>query len=74
MIEPVFNNFNHPKKFMGDGLMARFGAINLASRPEQATRNHVVDILRSEHSHVAARSRFPLEPVGRISIKGNART
>ena len=72
MIEPVFNNFGHPKKFMGDGPMALFDAINLAPHPEQATRNRGVDILVSEYSHVAARSRFPLEPVGEISIKGNA--
>ena len=72
MIEPVFNNFGHPKKFMGDGLMALFDALNLAPQPEQATRNRGVDILVSEHSHVGARSRFPLEPVGEISIEANA--
>ena len=72
MIEPVFTNFGQLKKFMGDGLMALFDALNLAPQPEQATRNRGVEILVSEYSHVAARSRFPLEPVGEISIKGDA--
>jgi class 3 adenylate cyclase len=72
MIEPVFNNFGHPKKLMGDGLMAFLDAINLAPHVEQATRNRRVDILVSENSHLAARSRFPLEPVGEVSINGNA--
>ena len=72
MIEPVFNNFGHPKKFMGDGPMALFDAINLAPHPGQTTPNRGVDIPVSEYSHVAARSRFALEPVGENSIKGNA--
>jgi class 3 adenylate cyclase len=72
MIEPMFNNFGHPKKLMGDGLMALFDVINLASLREQASRNRRVAILVSENSHVAARSRFPLEPVGEVSINGNA--
>ena len=71
MIKPVFNNFGHPKKFGGDRLVALLDAFNLASRPEQASRNRDVDILVSEHSHVGARSRFPLEPVGEISIEAN---
>ena len=45
-------------------------SINLASRLEQATRDLGVDILVSEYSYVAARSRFPFEPVGEIPIKG----
>jgi hypothetical protein len=74
MIKPVFNNFGHPKKFMGDGPMALFDAVNLAPQPGQKTLNRGGDILVGEYSHVAARSRFPREPVGEISIKGNART
>jgi adenylate cyclase len=145
MIEAVFKNFGHLNKFMGDGLIALFGAlrddefqeehavqaaldtrkplqdlqdrwpgsesrareamaalwigigintglaivgnigskqrmeftaigdaIDLAARLEQATRDRGVDILVSEYSYVAARSRFPFEPAGEISIKARA--
>lgn len=47
-------------------------SINLAARLEQATREHEVDILVSEYTYVATRSRFPFEPVGEISVKGKA--
>ena len=72
MIKPVFNNFGHPKKLMGDDPMALVDAIDLAPHVEQATRNRGVEILVSEYSHVAARGRFPLEPIGEVSLKGNA--
>jgi adenylate cyclase len=45
-------------------------SINLAARLEQATRDREVDILVSEYTYVAARSRFPFEPSGEIAIKG----
>jgi adenylate cyclase len=45
-------------------------SINLAARLEQATRDHGADILVSQYTDVAARSRFPFEPSGEISIKG----
>ncbi|MFZ4777247.1 MAG: adenylate/guanylate cyclase domain-containing protein [Terrimicrobiaceae bacterium] len=146
MIEAIFKNRGHLNKFMGDGLMALFGAlrdddyqeehavqaaldmrtvltalksqwavsedaatrniasleigigintglaivgnigskqrmeftaigdaVNLASRLEQATRDRAgVDILVSEYTFVAARSRFPFEPVGEIPLKGKS--
>ena len=146
MIAAIFKNHGHLNKFMGDGLMALFGAlrddefqeehavqaaldmrealaklqqkwsasdervhsafsnfrigigintglaivgnigstqrmeftaigdsVNLASRLEHATRNYEdVDIIVSEYTFVAARSRFPFEPVGEIPIKGKS--
>lgn len=146
MIEAIFKNHGHLNKFMGDGLMALFGAlrddefqeehavqaamdmrtvlaglkagwaasedaaernislleigigintglaivgnigsrqrmeftaigdaVNLASRLEQATRDYPeVDILVSEYTYVAARSRFPFEPVAEIAVKGKS--
>jgi hypothetical protein len=69
MIAPVFNNFRHPTKLRGADLLVLFEAINFAPRLEQATRNRGVDILVSR---LAALRRLPLEPVGEISIKGNA--
>ena len=45
-------------------------SINLAARLEQATRNGGVDILVSEYTYVATRSRFRFEPAGEISLKG----
>jgi len=146
MIDAIFQNKGHLNKFMGDGLMALFGAlrdddfqeehavqaaldmrtvlaglksewaasedvaqrnissleigigintglaivgnigskqrmeftaigdaVNLASRLEQATRDRAgIDILVSEYTFVAARSRFPFEPVGDMAIKGKS--
>lgn len=146
MIEAIFKNRGHLNKFMGDGLMALFGAlrdddfqeehavqaaldmrtvlaslksewavsedaalrnissleigigintglaivgnigskqrmeftaigdaVNLAARLEQATRDHAgIDILVSEYTFVAARSRFPFEPVAEIPVKGKS--
>jgi adenylate cyclase len=144
MIDAIFRNKGHLNKFMGDGLMALFGAlreddfqeehaiqaaldmrtamkelqekwttnrehsgisqlrigigintglaivgnigskqrmeftaigdsINLASRLEQATRDREnLDILVSEYTFVAVRSRFPFEPVGAIDLKGKS--
>lgn len=146
MIEAIFKNHGHLNKFMGDGLMALFGAlrddefqeehavqaamdmrtvlaelkagwaasedaaernislleigigintglaivgnigskqrmeftaigdaVNLASRLEQATRDYPdVDILVSEYTYVAARSRFPFEPVAETAVKGKS--
>jgi adenylate cyclase len=46
-------------------------SINLALRHQGATR-HRADILASGYSDVAARSRFPVEPIGQISIEGKA--
>ena len=45
-------------------------SINLAARLEQATPDRGVDILDSEYTHVAPRSRFPFEPEGEISLEG----
>jgi adenylate cyclase len=45
-------------------------SINLAARLEQATRDREVDILVSEFTYVATRSRFPFEPAGEISLEG----
>lgn len=145
MIEAIFKNKGHLNKFMGDGLMALFGAlrddnhqeehaiqaaldmrkalkdlqarwagtpgrahkalaslrigigvntglaivgnigskqrmeftaigdaVNLGSRPEQATHEHGVDILVSEYTYVAAPSSFPFTPIGEISLKGKS--
>ena len=146
MIEAIFQNRGHLNKFMGDGLMALFGAlrdddfqeehalqaamdmrtalaalksgwaasedaaersislleigigintglaivgnigskqrmeytaigdaVNLASRLEQSTRNYPdVDILVSEYTYVAVRSRFPFKPVAEIAVKGKS--
>ena len=146
MIEAIFNNHGHLNKFMGDGLMALFGAlrddefqeehavqaaidmrtalaalksgwaasedaaeraislleigigintglavvgnigskkrmeytaigdaVNLASRLEQSTRDYPdVDILVSEYTYVATRSRFPFQPVAEIAVKGKS--
>jgi len=47
-------------------------AINLAARLEQATPDRGVDILVSEYTYVATRSRFPFERVGEISLKGKS--
>ena len=148
MIEAIFLNQGHLNKFMGDGLMALFGAlrdddfqeehavqaaidmrtvlaglkaewaasediakrnissleigigintglaivgnigskqrmeftaigdaVNLAARLEQATRDRDgINILVSEYTFVAARSRFPFAPVGDIPIKGKSDT
>jgi adenylate cyclase len=52
---------------------AIWDAVNLASRLEQATRDYPeVDILVSEYTCVAARSRFPFEPVAEIAVKGKS--
>jgi adenylate cyclase len=146
MIEAIFKNHGHLNKFMGDGLMALFGAlrddefqeehavqaavdmrtalaglkagwaasedsthknisqleigigintglaivgnigsqkrmeytaigdaVNLASRLEQSTRDYPdVDILVSEYTYVATRSRFPFKPVAEIAVKGKS--
>lgn len=146
MIEAIFKNHGHLNKFMGDGLMALFGAlrddefqeehavqaaidmraaladlksvwavsedaaertislleigigintglaivgnigskkrmeytaigdsVNLASRLEQSTRDHPeVDILVSEYTYVATRSRFPFKPVAEVAVKGKS--
>jgi hypothetical protein len=45
-------------------------SINLAARLEQASPDRGVDILVSEYTYVATRSRFPFEPAGEISHKG----
>lgn len=45
-------------------------SINLAARLEQATPDHGVDILVSEYTDVAPRSRFPFEPAREISLEG----
>lgn len=148
MIEAIFKNHGHLNKFMGDGLMALFGAlrddefqeehamqaamdmrsalaalksgwaasedaaertislleigigintglavvgnigskkrmeytaigdaVNLAARLEQSTRDYPdVDILVSEYTYVATRSRFPFKPVAEISVKGKSET
>jgi adenylate cyclase len=146
MIEAIFKNSGHLNKFMGDGLMALFGAlrdddfqeehamqaaidmrtalatlksgwaeseqaaertislleigigintglaivgnigskkrmeytaigdaVNLAARLEQSTRDYPgVDILVSEYTYVAVRSRFPFKPVAEIAVKGKS--
>ena len=146
MIEAIFKNHGHLNKFMGDGLMALFGAlrddefqeehavqaaidmrtalaalksgwaasedaaertislleigigintglavvgnigskkrmeytaigdaVNLAARLEQSTRDYPdVDILVSEYTYVATRSRFPFKPVAEINVKGKS--
>ncbi len=46
--------------------------INLAARLERATPERAVDILASEYSYVATRSRFPFERAGEISLKGKS--
>lgn len=147
MIDAIFRNGGHLNKFMGDGLMALFGAlreddhqeehavqaaldmraalkelqdkwsasrtrahealaglrigigintglaivgnigskqrmeftaigdaVNLAARLEQATRDKDRDILVSEFTFVAARSRFPFEAAGDIVVKGKSET
>jgi adenylate cyclase len=48
-------------------------AVNLASRLEQSTRDYPdVDILVSEYTYVATRSRFPFKPVAEIAVKGKS--
>jgi adenylate cyclase len=148
MIEAIFKNHGHLNKFMGDGLMALFGAlrddefqeehavqaaidmrtalaalksgwaasedaaertislleigigintglavvgnigskkrmeytaigdaVNLAARLEQSTRDYPdVDILLSEYTYVATRSRFLFKPVAEINVKGKSET
>jgi adenylate cyclase len=47
-------------------------AINFAARLEQATPERGADILVSQYTYVATRSRFPFERAGEISLKAKS--
>lgn len=46
--------------------------VNLASRPESATKNFGVGILVSEYTYNAVRGAFPFKPMGAVQMRGRS--